>query len=54
MPKMVSPAEMKTLTDCKAMKEKMEADLDDGALTPALYAKTLVRAHYPTLLTLPL
>ena len=47
MPKMISPAQMKTFNDCKARKEKMEADLGSGALTPAAYAKTLVRAHYP-------
>ena len=47
MPKMISPAQMKTFNDCKARKEKMEADLGSGALTPAAYANTLVRAHYP-------
>ena len=47
MPKMISPAQMKTFNDCKARKEKMEADMESGALTPAIYAETMVRAHYP-------
>lgn len=44
MPKMLSPAKMKTFSDCKKLKDKMEADMESGALTQAAYAKTLVRA----------
>ena len=45
--KMLSPAKMKTFSDCTKLKDKMEADMQSGALTPAAYAKTLVRAYCP-------
>jgi hypothetical protein len=47
MPKMISPAKMKTFQECQNRKKKMEADMESGALTAAAYAKTLVRAYCP-------
>ena len=46
LPKMVSPAKMKTYQECKTRKEKLEADMQSGALTAEAYAKTLVRANF--------
>ena len=45
LPKELSPAKIKTFKQCKAQREKMEADMESGALSAADYAKTLVRFY---------
>ena len=46
LPQMVSPAKTKTFQECKARKEKLEADMQSGDLTAEKYAETLVRVNF--------
>lgn len=41
--KTLSPEKMKTFQLCQKSKDKMEADMQSGALTPAAYAQTLAK-----------